>query len=115
MMDFEAVLRRLTRVTGVRAAMVVDAEAGVPVASEMVDGIGETALAALAGALFRRTSGAAQTAGFGALRAFQLDSNDGYLVVAGAPPLLVVTVTEPGAQIGLVRVEARRAVEELTR
>lgn len=115
MIDLDAVLRRLTRVSGVRGAMVVDGEAGVPVASELTEDVGETALAALAGSLFGRTSGAAQTAGFGALRAFQLESNGGYLVVAGAGPLLIVTLTEPGAQIGLVRVEARRAVEELTR
>lgn len=115
MIEFDAALRRLTGVTGVRAAMIVDTEAGVPVASEITDGVGETALAALAASLFRRTSGSALTAGFGALRAFQLESRKGCLVVAGAPPLLVVTLTEPGAQIGLVRVEARRAVEELTR
>lgn len=107
------ILRRLTRVAGVRGAMVVDSEAGIPVASELVVGVGETAMAALAGSLFRRTADASSEGGFGRLRVLQLEAESGHLVVAGDGALLVVALTEPTAQLGLVRVQAMRAAKEL--
>ncbi|MBW3552026.1 MAG: roadblock/LC7 domain-containing protein [Gemmatimonadetes bacterium] len=108
-----AALQRLTRVKGVRGAMVVDAEAGVPVASELETGVQETALAALAGSLFRRTQDASTASGFGRVRSLQLESAGGHLFVAGAGALLVVALADPAAQLGLVRMEAGRAAGEL--
>ena len=110
----ERALDRLTRAPGVQGAVVVDAEAGVAVASELAPGVEETALAAMAGSLFRRTADASRSSGFGRARLLQLDAADGHVVVAGAGPLLVVALTEPGAQLGLARVEAGRAAEELS-
>lgn len=106
-------LRRLTRAPGVRGAMVVDSEAGVAVASELAAGVKETALAAMAGSLFDRAADASGSSGFGGVRLLQLDAEDGHVVVAAAGPLLVVALTEPAAQLGLVRVEAGRAAKEL--
>lgn len=108
-----AALETLTRVEGVRGAMVVDAEAGVPVASQLATGVEETALAALSGSLFTRTADASRSAGYGSLRVLQLEAAAGHMVVAGAGPLLVVVLTEPDAQLGLVRVRAARAAGEL--
>ena len=106
-------LRRLTRALGVRGAMVVDAEAGVSVAAELTDGLEEQALAAMTGSLFRRTVDASRSSGFGEVRLLQLDTGSGHLVVAGAGALLVVALTEPEVQLGLVRVETERAAAEL--
>jgi hypothetical protein len=108
-----AALARLTRVAGVQGALVVDAEAGVPVASELAADVPETALAALAASLFRRTAEAVQAGGFGAPRTLQLEAKAGHIVVAAAGALFVVVLAEPGAQLGLVRVQVRRAAEEL--
>ena len=107
-------VQRLTRAPGVRGAMVVDAEAGVAVTSELTADVKETALAAMTGSLFQRTADASRSSGFGDVRLLQLDAEDGHVVVAGAGPLLVVALTEPNAQLGLVRVEAERAAEELS-
>lgn len=109
-----AALRRLTRVRGVRGAMVVDAEAGVPVASDLAVGVGETALAALAGSLYRRALDATTASGLGRVRTLQLESGGGHLVVAGTGPLLVVALAEASAQLGMVRMEAGRAAGELS-
>ena len=106
-------LEALTHVPGVRGAMIVDAEAGVPVASELAAGVQETALAAMAGALFKRTADASRTAAFGELRVAQLEAESGHVVIAEAGPLLVVALTERDAQLGLVRVQARRAAREV--
>lgn len=108
-----SVLKTLTRVEGVRGAMVVDAEAGVPVASQLATGVQETALAAVSGALFTRTADASRSAGYGALRVMQLEAAAGHMVVAGAGALLVVVLTEADARLGLVRVQAGRAAGEL--
>ena len=107
-------LRRLSRVPGVRGAMIVDAEAGVPVASELAAGVDETAVSALAGSLFRRTVDATTASGFGRVETLQMEAADGHLLVAGAGALLVVALAEPRAQLGLIRIEAGRAAGELS-
>jgi predicted regulator of Ras-like GTPase activity (Roadblock/LC7/MglB family) len=110
----EKVLGALTRIDGVRGAMVADAEAGVPVQSRLATDVRETALAAMAGILFSRTDEASRAAGFAGLETVQLQAKGGHMVVAGAGPLLVVVLTEPDARLGLVRVQATRAARELS-
>lgn len=110
----QQVLRRLTRVAGVRGAMVVDAEAGLPVASELAAGVEEMALSALAGSLFQRSYDASTASGFGRVRTLQLESDQGHVVVSGAGPLLVVVLAEASAQVGMVRIETARVVRELS-
>ncbi|HSH45298.1 MAG TPA: roadblock/LC7 domain-containing protein [Longimicrobiales bacterium] len=110
----EAALRRLTRIPGVVGAMVVDSEAGLPVASELAAGTGETALSALAGSLFSRTSDASSASGFGRVRTLQVESREGHVIVSGGGPLLVVALAESAAQVGMIRVEATRVAGELS-
>lgn len=106
-------VERVTRVAGVRGVLLVDGEAGVPVVSELSEGINETALAALAAALFRRTATASETSDFGRLHTLQLEAEAGHVVAADAGDLIMVVVAERDAPLGLVRLEARRAVETL--
>jgi predicted regulator of Ras-like GTPase activity (Roadblock/LC7/MglB family) len=106
-------LGRLSRVPGVRGALIVETDAGVPVVSELAEGVQEGALAALASSLFRRNNAAAQTAAFGPLRTMQLEADGGHVVVANGGELLVVVVAEKTAQLGMVRLEAHRAAEAL--
>lgn len=109
----DRVLETLTRIAGVRGAMVVDAEAGVPVASDLAAGVDGTALAALAGSLFRRTQDASTASGFGRVRTLQLDTAEGHVLAAGAGALLVVALAGATAQLGILRIEAARAAGEL--
>jgi predicted regulator of Ras-like GTPase activity (Roadblock/LC7/MglB family) len=110
---FRTSVERLSRVTGVRGALVVDLEAGIPVSAELSEDVPGTAVAALAANLYRRTNAAAAAAGFGVARTLQLEAAGGHVLVVGAGELVVVVVTEPGAQLGLVRLEAHRAAESL--
>lgn len=103
----------LTRIPGTRGAMVVDAEAGVPVAVELAQGESDTGLAALMDSIFRRTRDAVGASGLGSLTTLQLDAAGGHVVVVGAGALLVVVVAEPSAQLGLVRVQAARVAREI--
>jgi predicted regulator of Ras-like GTPase activity (Roadblock/LC7/MglB family) len=109
------VMEALTRIEGVRGAMVVDIEAGVPVVSQLSVGVKETAMAAMSGALFTRTAEAARSAGLGALDVMELEAESGHLVVAGAGPLLVVALADPDARLGMIRVQARQSAKELSR
>jgi predicted regulator of Ras-like GTPase activity (Roadblock/LC7/MglB family) len=106
-------VERLSRVSGVRGALVVDMEAGLPVSAELAEDVSGPAVAALAATLFRRTAEATSSAGFGASRSIQLETGEGHVIMVGAGDLMVVVVAEPGAQLGLVRLEAHRAAEAL--
>jgi predicted regulator of Ras-like GTPase activity (Roadblock/LC7/MglB family) len=104
---------RLSRVTGVRGAMVVEADAGVPVVGELKEGIEGGAVAALASSLFRRTDSAARAADFGPVGTLQLEASAGHVIVANAGDLLVVVITERGSQLGLIRLKAHQEAEAL--
>lgn len=106
-------IERLTRVPGVRGALIVETEAGVPVVAELAEGVDGGAVAALASSLFRRTQKAAGTAAFGKLDTLQLEADGGHVVVANGGDLLVVVVAERTAQLGMLRLEAHRAAEAL--
>ena len=106
-------LARLSRVPGVRGALIVESDAGLPVVSELADGVDGSALAALASSLFRRTNNASQTAAFGKLSTMQLEAEDGHVVVSNGGDLLIIVVAEKTAQLGMVRLEAHRAAEAL--
>jgi predicted regulator of Ras-like GTPase activity (Roadblock/LC7/MglB family) len=110
---YTSALERLSRVPGVRGALIVETDAGLPVVAELAEGVEGGALAALASSLFRRTNNASQTAAFGSLSTMQLEAEAGHVVVANGGDLLVVVVAEKTAQLGMVRLEAHRAAEAL--
>lgn len=112
--NFEDVLDRLSRVAGVRGAMIVDAQAGVPIIEEMAEGVAGGAVAAMAASLVKRSAKAAAAARFGGLRALQLEAAEGHLVIASHGDIIAVAVARQDAQLGLVRVEVRNALEALT-
>jgi predicted regulator of Ras-like GTPase activity (Roadblock/LC7/MglB family) len=108
---YASALARLSRVPGVRAAFIVETDAGVPVVGDVSADVDGTAVAALAAALFQRTSQASEMVGLGGLETFQLQALGGHLLIAGAGDLAVAALVEANAQIGMVRMEARRAVD----
>jgi predicted regulator of Ras-like GTPase activity (Roadblock/LC7/MglB family) len=111
--DHEKTIHRLSHVPGIRGALIVEADAGVPVVAELAEGVNGTAIAALASSLYRRTANAAAAAEFGELATMQLDAAEGHIIAAGRGDLLVVLVADPEAQLGLIRFEAQRAAERL--
>ena len=110
---YSAAVERVSRVAGVRGALLVESEAGVPVISELRENVNETAVAALAASLFRRMAAASETAEFGRLNTVQLEADGGHVVAVDAGELILVVVTDRDAQLGMVRYEAHRAAESL--
>jgi predicted regulator of Ras-like GTPase activity (Roadblock/LC7/MglB family) len=108
-------LDRITRVRGVRGAMVVSAEDGLVVADALMEGIRGNAVAALAGSLAARLGRAAVAAGAGQQRFVHLTAEGGtLLLLPAADGLLVVAVTDPEVNVGLARLEMQRAAEDIT-
>jgi predicted regulator of Ras-like GTPase activity (Roadblock/LC7/MglB family) len=110
---FADTVARLSHVPGVRGAILVEPETGVPITAEVEANVSPQALAALAAALFQRTATASTAAGLGALRRFHLEGAGGHVLMAGAGDLILVVLVEDDGQLGLVRLEAQRAAESL--
>ena len=104
---------RVSHVNGVRGALLVDIQAGVPVVSELSEGVNGTAIAALAASLFRRTAEASRMSHFGNLGTLQLEADNGHVLVVDAGDMVLVVIATRDAQLGLVRLEAHRAAESL--
>ena len=102
----------VTRVRGVRGAMLVSASDGLIVADQLMEGIKGSAVAALAGSLASRLGRAMGAAGVGDGIFWHLQCSGGaLLVVPTASGVLVVAVAEPDVNVGLVRLELLRAAE----
>lgn len=105
-------LDRVTRVRGVRGAMVVAADDGLVIAEQLMEGIKGPAVAALAASLGTRLRRAMEGAGVGGGLFWHLQCERGaLLVVPAASGVLVVAVAEPDVNVGLVRLELLRAGE----
>jgi len=107
---FADALDLVTRVPGVRAAMLVSGDDGLIVAEQLMEGVKGSAVAALAASLAMRLRHAMEAAGLGASQFWHLQAENGaLLVVPGASGVLVVAVTAPGVNVGLVRLELLKA------
>ena len=109
---FTRALDLVTRVRGVRGAMVVAQADGLIVAEQLMEGIKGSAVAALAANLAGRLQRAMVAAGLWPSQFWHLQCDLGaLLVVPAGERLLVVAVTEPEVNVGLVRLELLRAAE----
>ena len=109
-------LDMITRVRGVRGAMLVSPDDGLVVAEQLMEGIKGPAVAALAASLAGRLRRAMEAAGVGASVFWHLQAERGALLVVPAASeggILIVAVAEPDVNIGLVRLELLRAAEAL--
>ena len=69
---------------------------------------------ALAAALYRRARLSSQAAGLGQVSFLQLEAADGHVCVVGREGLVIITLAEPRAHIGLIRGAMLQSVESLT-
>ena len=112
--DIVGSLESVTRVRGVRGAMIVSAEEGLVVAESSMEGIDGAAVAALTAGVVARLARATEAAGRAAPAFVHLQAERGALLaVPAARDLLVVAVTDPDVNVGLTRLELRRVAEQL--
>ncbi|MGH2967369.1 MAG: roadblock/LC7 domain-containing protein [Gemmatimonadales bacterium] len=106
MSDPRDLLDRVTRVPGVRGALLVAATDGLVVAEQLMDGVDGRAAAALAGSLVGRLARTAQQAGFRRPAFVHLRAEAGSVLAApGDDDLVLVAVVGPEANVGLARLE----------
>ncbi len=109
---FARILEPVTRVAGVRGAMIVSEDDGLMVEEQLLEGVRSPAVAALAASLARRLARALGAAAAGAPAFWHLQGEDGALLaVPAAGRLLIVAIAAPDVNIGLVRLELLRAAE----
>ncbi|MFI5280147.1 MAG: roadblock/LC7 domain-containing protein [Gemmatimonadales bacterium] len=112
MTAFTRALDLVTRVRGVRGALLVSPADGLVVAEQLMEDVKGAALAALAGSLATRLGRAMHAAGIGASVFWHLQCSEGaLLVVPAASGVLVVAIAQPEVNVGLARLELLRAAE----
>lgn len=105
-------LERITRVRGVRGALIVARDDGLVVTDASMENVRGNAVAALAASLTRRVGDASAASGVGQPLFLHLQASDGVLLAAVAgDDMLIVAVAETGVNIGLARLELIRAAE----
>ncbi len=108
-------LDSLTRLRGIRGAMVVSIEDGLVVAESLMSGMKGPPLAALSATLAGRVAELTTSSGHGSPRFMHLQGSEGALLVAPANgDLLLVAVTGRDVSLGLLRLEMLRMAERLT-
>ena len=113
-MQFRRLLDAITRVRGVQGAMLVAGHDGLVVAESLMEGVRGNAVAALAASLMQRLRSAAEAGGVGPPHFLHLQASGGTLLAVPAPEdMLLVTVADAGVNVGLVRLEMLRAVEDV--
>jgi predicted regulator of Ras-like GTPase activity (Roadblock/LC7/MglB family) len=111
------VLETLTRQRGVRASLVVSEKDGLVIDSSLRFGQDGERVAALAASVYRKARLSAKAARLGAVTFLQLDAERGRICVAGGGgegagnDLVIVTVADPTANVGLIRMELFKALE----
>lgn len=110
---FTHILDALTRQRGVSACLVVSAEDGIAVDSNLQFGQDGNRVAALSASLYRKARQSAHAAGLGATGFMQLEADEGRLCILGGQELILVVVAETDGNVGLIRVEMRKAAEAL--
>ena len=110
----QATLDRLTRIPGVRGALIASAPDGLVVAEQLMDGIDGRAAAALTGSLISRLARMASAAGAATPVFVQLRGDDGSILAApGGDELVLVAVVGSDANLGLARLEMLDAAGRL--
>lgn len=110
---FDAVLEGLTRQRGVSAGLVVSESDGIVVDARLRIGERGDRVAALAASLYRKARLSAEAAGLGGVGFLQMEAERGRVCAAGRGDLVLVVVAAREANVGLIRVEMLKRLDEL--
>ena len=106
-------LEPLLAAPGVLCALVVARDDGIVVDGNGHIGVDTDAVAALAASLYARAAAAADASDGGAPGFLHLEGEAGRLCIVPRGDLLLVTVAEPHANLGLLRLAMRRQADAL--
>jgi predicted regulator of Ras-like GTPase activity (Roadblock/LC7/MglB family) len=107
-------LTDLNRVSGVRGSLLATRD-GMVVAGDVDAGIDADRIAAMAATLAVRTGECLQKMGRGQLVLAMLNAAEGKVFIGDAGKGILVVVTSPQVNVGLVRLEIRAAAERFAK
>ena len=109
--ELQRIVDSLSEIGGVRAALIVRRD-GTSVA-DVVIGEDEELLGALTGAIFATINRSMQRTGLGELDDFVVSASEGSIQAMAAGDLVLVVLADRKSNIGLIRLELRRAAADL--
>jgi predicted regulator of Ras-like GTPase activity (Roadblock/LC7/MglB family) len=93
--------------------MIVDASDDIIVEAVVRHGREASTVAALAASLYRKARLSARAAGLGDTGVLRIEAQRGHIFAAGCGDLVLIALAESTVNMGLMRVEIRRAAEAL--
>jgi predicted regulator of Ras-like GTPase activity (Roadblock/LC7/MglB family) len=114
--ELEEILKNLTaNIPEILATAVVSVE-GLPIASMMPQEVDDTRIAAMTAAMLSLGERAALELNKGALEQIIIKGENGYLIVIGAGPNAVLTVSATKeVKLGLIFLDCKRACEKISK
>ena len=113
MAHYDKVVGELMQTSGVHAALVVSRTDGIVIDGNVHIGTDADAIAALAARLYARAALAATAADDTDPGFLHLEAERGRVCVVAQGDLLLITVAEPWANLGLLRLNMRRLAQSL--
>lgn len=106
------ILKRLNKIEGMHGTLVMGKD-GLVVAADLGTDADENAVAAVASQILSSLQGALDRMGMGGLRTFSVTGREGKVVLADAGSVVLVALLDLDANVGLVAVEIKEAVNRL--
>jgi len=106
------ILSRLNKTEGVCGSLIMGVD-GLVIASELDTDVDENAVAAVGSQILGSLQGALRRMQMGGFKQFVVTGRDGKIILANAGSVIVVLLLDLDANLGLVGVDVKEAIQEI--
>jgi predicted regulator of Ras-like GTPase activity (Roadblock/LC7/MglB family) len=106
------IVEDLIRIDGVIGSLLVGKD-GLVVSSTLLEDEDAEVLGAMSAAMFGTIAKAAERIGVGTLRDTIVEATEGSIQLIEAEDLILVVITERGVNLGMIRIEMRKAAKRV--
>lgn len=106
------ILNQINDAPGVKGSIVIDKE-GLVVASNLMSGLEEKTISALVATIYAEIVKSLAAGREQEVYGVQLHASDGNIIFLCASYCILIVITEPGTNIGLVSIKMKASVERL--
>ena len=106
------IVEDLIRIDGVIGSLLVGKD-GLVVSSTLLEDEDAEVLGAMSAAMFGSVAKAAERIGIGGLRDTIIEATEGSIQLIEAEDLILVVITERGVNLGMIRIEMRKAAKRV--
>ena len=108
------ILNRLNKIEGVHGSLIMGAD-GLVIAAELGTDVDENAVAAVGSQILGSLQGALRRMQMGGFQRFVVTGRDGKIILANGGSVIVVLLLDLDANLGLVGVDVKEAIQEIHR